>query len=50
MTKQEYISESNRRLHEEWLKQRQEQQANQPNQQEQSNNVLTYDWLFTGNK
>lgn len=50
MTKQEYISESNRRLHEEWLKQRQEQQANQqPNQQEQSNNVLTYDWLFTGN-
>lgn len=50
MTKQEYISESNRKLHEEWLKQRQEQQANQqPNQQEQSNNVLTYDWLFTGN-
>ena len=50
MTKQEYISESNRRLHEEWLKQRQEQQANQqPNQQEQSNNVLSYDWLFTGN-
>lgn len=50
MTKQEYISDSNRRLHEEWLKQRQEQQANQqPNQQEQSNNVLTYDWLFTGN-
>ena len=51
MTKQEYISESNRRLHEEWLKQRQEQQANQQdsNQQEQSNNVLTYDWLFTGN-
>lgn len=50
MTIQEYISESNRRLHEEWLKQRQEQQANQqPNQQEQSNNVLTYDWLFTGN-
>lgn len=49
MTKQEYISESNRRLHEEWLKQRQEQQSNQPNQQEQSNNVLTYDWLFTGN-
>ena len=50
MTKQEYISESNRRLHEEWLKQRQEQQANQQgsNQQEQ-NNVLTYDWLFTGN-
>lgn len=48
MTKQEYISESNRKLHEEWLKQRQEQQANQPNQQEQ-NNVLTYDWLFTGN-
>lgn len=49
MTKQEYISESNRKLHEEWLKQRQEQQSNQPNQQEQSNNVLTYDWLFTGN-
>lgn len=50
MTKQEYISDSNRRLHEEWLKQRQEQQANQqPNQQEQSNNVLTYDWLFTWN-
>lgn len=51
MTKQEYISESNRKLHEEWLKQRQEQQANQQgsNQQEQ-NNVLTYDWLFTGNK
>lgn len=50
MTKQEYISDSNRRLHEEWLKQRQEQQSNQqPNQQEQSNNVLTYDWLFTGN-
>jgi hypothetical protein len=46
VTKQEYISDSNRRLHEEWLKQRQEQQANQ---QEQSNNVLTYDWLFTGN-
>ena len=49
MTKQEYISESNRRLHEEWLKQRQ-QEKQQSNQQEETNNVLCYDWLFTGNK
>lgn len=49
MTKQEYISDSNRRLHEEWLKQRQ-QEKQQSNQQEETNNVLSYDWLFTGNK